>query len=34
MHNHIATPTKNWLDLIKDPKKYGRVIKPGELGAH
>lgn len=31
MHNHIATPTKNWLDLIKDPKKYGRVIKPGEL---
>ncbi|TXT09207.1 hypothetical protein VHUM_02681 [Vanrija humicola] len=28
MHNHIATPTKNWLDLIKDPKKYGRVIKP------
>jgi len=26
MHNHVATPTKQWVDLIKDPAKYGRVI--------
>lgn len=31
MHNHVPTPTKNWIDLIKDPPKYGRVIKPGGL---
>lgn len=38
MHHHNATPTKGWIDLIKDPKKHGRVIKldnfprvPGEL---
>lgn len=28
MHHHNATPTKGWIDLIKDPKKHGRVIKP------
>lgn len=28
MHHHNATPTKGWIDLIKDPKKRGRVIKP------
>lgn len=29
LHHHIATPTARWLDLIKDPEKYGAVIKPG-----
>jgi hypothetical protein len=27
MHNHVATPTKQWVELIKDPAKFGRVIK-------
>lgn len=31
MHNHNATPTRSWLDLIKDPAKHGRVIHEGEL---
>lgn len=31
MHNHNATPTRGWLDLIKNPAKHGRVIKEGEL---
>lgn len=31
MHNHNATPTRGWLDLIKNPAKHGRVIKDGEL---
>lgn len=31
MHNHVPTPTKQWVDLIKDPAKYGRVIKEGKL---
>lgn len=31
MHNHNATPTRSWLDLIKNPAKHGRVIKEGEL---
>lgn len=30
MHNHVATPTKQWVDLIKDPAKYGRVIREGK----
>jgi len=29
LHHHIATPTARWLDLIKDPEKYGTTIKPG-----
>lgn len=32
MHHHNATPTKGWLDLIKDPAKHGRVIKEGGFG--
>ncbi|BEI84833.1 hypothetical protein CcaverHIS002_0502340 [Cutaneotrichosporon cavernicola] len=34
MHNHNATPTRSWLDLIKNPAKHGRVIKEGELAGH
>ena len=30
MHNHIATPTARWLELIKEPGKYGTSISPGE----
>jgi F-box/leucine-rich repeat protein 10/11 len=26
MHNHVATPTKQWVELIKDPAKFGRII--------
>jgi len=29
LHHHIATPTARWLDLIKDPQKYGTVIVEG-----
>ena len=31
MHNHIATPTARWLELIKEPGKYGTSISPGKL---
>lgn len=31
MHHHNATPTKGWIDLIKDPKKYGREVKPDDF---
>lgn len=31
MHNHNATPTRSWLDLIKNPAKHGRKIKEGKL---
>ncbi|CAK9781731.1 unnamed protein product [Cutaneotrichosporon oleaginosum] len=31
MHNHTATPTRGWIDLIKNPAKYDRVIKDGNF---
>ncbi|WRT68668.1 uncharacterized protein IL334_005647 [Kwoniella shivajii] len=30
LNNSVATPTSQWLDLIADPGKYGRVILDGE----
>ncbi|KAK6910935.1 hypothetical protein I203_104970 [Kwoniella mangroviensis CBS 8507] len=30
LNNSIATPTNQWLDLISDPGKYGRVILDAE----
>ncbi|WVN86153.1 uncharacterized protein L203_101314 [Cryptococcus depauperatus CBS 7841] len=29
LNDSIPTPTKNWLDLISDPEKYGRIILSG-----
>ncbi|KAK4689621.1 hypothetical protein P7C73_g484, partial [Tremellales sp. Uapishka_1] len=31
LHNHIATPTSKWLELIHDPGKTNRVINDAKL---